>query len=87
MFKYLYVRKVALLASEGENESLLHGQKGQDRVPYFADNVFADQTEQYPEYARHYREPKVCSIIIHVTLYIFFWDFCFLYIKSTQQGG
>ena len=79
--------KIALLASERKKESLLHGQGGRGRVPYYADNVFADQTEQYPEICETLTGSRGHVLSSFMLLYIFFFGFLFLYIKSTQRGG
>jgi hypothetical protein len=79
------VGKIASLASEGKKESLLHGQGGRGRVPYYADNVFADQTEQYPEICETLTGSRKHVLSSFMLLYIFL-DFCFYNQINTARG-
>jgi hypothetical protein len=86
MLSILYVRKIALPASEGKKRKFATWPGRLRLVPYYADNVFADQTEQYPEIGKSLTGSREYVLPSFMLLY-FFWDFCFLCIKSTQRGG
>ncbi len=70
-----------------KSESLLHGQEGQERVPYFADNVFADQTEQYPEICETLTGSRKYALSSFMLQYFFFLGFLFfMYQINTARG-
>ncbi len=71
----------------GKKESLLYGRGGRGRVPYYADNVFADQTEQYPEICETLTGSREYVLSSFMLLYIFFfWIFVFIYQINTARG-
>ncbi len=78
--------KIALLASERKKKSLLHGQGGRGRVPCYADNVFADQTEQYPEICKTLTGSREYVLSSFMLLYIFLGFFVFIYQINTARG-
>ena len=56
---------------------------------YYADSVFADQTERTQQYVSLYvsdREPRVRIIIIHIIVCFFFGVLFFYYQISTARG-
>ncbi len=70
----------------GKKESLLYGQGGRGGVPYYADNAFADQTEQYPEICETLTGSREYVLSSFMLLYIFLDFFVFIYQINTARG-
>jgi hypothetical protein len=82
-------KKIACRRKRKERESSLHGQGSWGWVLYYADSVFADQTERTQQYVVSMsligsREYALSSFIL---LYVFFWGFIFFLLSNQHSEG